>query len=129
LNNQNFTETEFFECACQSRDHLLIVKKDIYFNKEIKDISISLNFVATRSDLEATYIRNFYFLNFLKRSLWRIKEAFSILIKGKYKVEDCWEPLHMNKDENIVGISETRRLGETLLKYSNDVEKFINNNI
>ncbi len=123
---EDFNKTEFFECICQDRHHLIIARKEIW---EEKDITISLEFVVERGDWEVASFRMFPSLNFFRKGFWRIKEALKILVKGSYRVEGYWEPIRTEKNEVIIGIEEMKRLGKTLIKYSKDAEKFINYNI
>jgi hypothetical protein len=125
-------ENEYFECDCHSKDHLLIVRKNFWGwltpteGKEPQiDIDISLDMIVWRGDYESWRPKDFILLKLWKRIKWRIIEAVKILITGKYKVEDTWAPCRTDEDTNdLIGITETKRLGETLIRFANDVEEF-----
>jgi len=134
VKTDNSNHAEFYECDCHSRDHLIIVHKDT-FNYSTKDgesffdINLFLEFVITKSSYEANKFKGFKITNFFRRGWWILKEAIIILVKGSYRVEDCWMPLRMDDEiHQLVGVSETRRLGEMLIKFADDAQKFYNKN-
>jgi len=124
-------EIEFFQCTCSSKNHLIIVRKEFWErfgdkNSNYKEIDISLEFTAIRCDEEAVRWedKDFILFRFFKKLKWRLGEAFKILITGKYKVEDIWEPVRVENSRELRGVFETKRLGETLIRYAEDSEKF-----
>ena len=128
--NNDDNKTEFFECGCQDRNHLIIVKKSLYTytpkeGETWNDIDLYLEFVVTEGDWVADRFTGYKFCNFFRRKWWRIKESLKILFIGMHEVRDCWMPLRLEReDEGLVGVSETRRLGEMLIKFANDAEMF-----
>ena len=125
----NNDETEFFECDCYGKHHLIIARKSFWIGKdskenEYKEIDVSLEFTAEKGDWESCDYDEFILFRFFKKLWWRLKEAFLILSKGRYKVEDIWEPIWKEKERGLCGVNETKRLGRTLIKFAEDTEEF-----
>lgn len=117
---------EFFVCDCRDRDHIIIAHKDFFKwqGTDKVDMEVCLEMVVKKSDKEVYNYKSYKIMNKLRGIWWRLREAFSILVKGYYKIEDYWVPLRMEKEKGLVGVSETKRMGETLIKFANDAEKF-----
>lgn len=127
--NDEKDKTELFECDCHSRDHSIIAHKDLYTweagGENRTDINLFLEFVVTKGSWTANKYTGFKFVNFFRRIIWRFREAVKILFIGHYRVEDCWMPLRIDDEPlRLIGVSETKRLGEMLIKFAKDAEEF-----
>ena len=122
-------ETEFFECDCHDRDHLMILRKSFstfsHQGKEYSDIFISLEMVVTRGAWSTYNTGDIWIIRKLKKVWWRIKESLKVLFLGYYKIEDSWIPCRTDDEFfNLIGVRELERLGETMVRYSREAEKF-----
>jgi hypothetical protein len=131
-------ENQYFECDCYGRDHLLIVRKRLWRHsvkdegEKKADIHICIDFVANRGCYDVNILRGYKFFgieNFVRRLWWRLSEAIKVLINGEYKVYDCWIPCRTEKDEELelVGVDETIRLGETLIRFAKEAKDYYDN--
>lgn len=121
------TKTEFYECDCHDRDDMIIARRNLYLydNPEWnKDMDITLDMITSDGDWQAYYGNNIA-LKFLYKTLWRIKNSIKLLVTGKIIRHGCWNPARIDYEtENLVGVSETRRLGQFLVESADKIEEF-----
>lgn len=137
------SRTEFFECDCHDRDHLIRAEysefisnyKDGTFHV---DRDLNIQFVVYTGDWEYDGMKD----NFIKRKWnrlrWRIKKATRILFYGRFEVDGYFVPCrslvdsHKQSIEWMFGYETTKNLAKWLdimadkikIDYEHDLVKY-----
>lgn len=137
-------KSESFQCDCHDRGHIIVADYSIWtfqHNDKHFDDEINLSFKVKYGDWYATsgIPENLWkrFIDWKRRMMWRIKNAFRILFIGWIEIEDGWVPMRNDHDDNeYYGSEELQRLIDWLQKSLNaskenhkiHKEKMINEN-
>jgi hypothetical protein len=126
--------TEFFECDCHDRDHLIRAEYSTWISDYLKsgekifERDLNIAFEVQLTDYDNIYIKDNKIVQFKDRCIWRIKHAFKILIHGEITTQGYFSPcrsLINTKGPNVeqlFGYETTKNFAEWLSVKADEIK-------